>query len=229
MVPKNADKWLANYESNLNAAVKSARLSAWNVDGPVEGLGNVELGIASGPKGAMALRKGLTPQTKLCDRTGENPVGENRVSKLDEAMNAAIEELGRLARAEAAVGQPIVAGAYTIVPICQVGFGGGMARGGVLRIGMGDEDQDKAGDRSGGGLGFGGGVRPIAVVIIGPEGARIEPVPQPGQTEAWAKAVNEVGRRFGATMSADPADPNRPASAPNDPSHKDLPKETGQG
>lgn len=90
-----------------------------------------------------------------------------------------IETLLDTTGVEKVYGSPVRRGDYTIIPTAEVvagigfgvGFGSGEAPGGD-----GDEGQAQTG---GGGGGGGGGrtlSRPVAVVIVGPEGVRVEPV-----------------------------------------------------
>lgn len=66
------------------------------------------------------------------------------------------------------IGEPIRLGDTTVIPLLSVGFGFGAGRGDAQVVG-------KNGGQVGVGAG-GGGVRPIAMVIAGPDGVRIEPV-----------------------------------------------------
>jgi uncharacterized spore protein YtfJ len=110
------------------------------------------------------------------------------MSELDEVLDAAVDELGRMAKAQACVGDPITAGAYTVIPIASVGFGGGLGRG----MGPRAEDRDKGG---GGAFGFGGGVRPVAVIIIGPDGVKIEPIPDLDKGD-WSQVLGALTDRL---------------------------------
>ncbi len=114
------------------------------------------------------------------------------MSELDDVLDAAVDELGRMAKAQACVGDPIIAGAYTVIPIASVGFGGGLGRG----MGPRAQDNDSIGEKGGGGgFGFGGGVRPVAVIIIGPEGVRIDPIPDLDRSE-WTEVVGALTDRL---------------------------------
>jgi uncharacterized spore protein YtfJ len=84
-----------------------------------------------------------------------------------------------IANVEAAFGPSRVVGDHTIIPVAEVvgGLGSGMGGG---------RDQTGA---SGGGAGSGGGVtvRPIATVVVGPEGVTVKPVYD--LTKIWLAAL----------------------------------------
>lgn len=87
-------------------------------------------------------------------------------------------QVGDLAHSDVVIGEPIELGAVTIVPLSRVsiGFGGGGAAG------EGEAPQKKgkrpgSGRGSGGGGGGGGKVRPVAVIVFGPDGVSVEPIP----------------------------------------------------
>jgi uncharacterized spore protein YtfJ len=71
-------------------------------------------------------------------------------------------------------GEPVRSGDYTVITACEVGSGGGFGFGG----GSSPADADGQGAAEGGGGGGGGGAngRPVALIVIGPDGVRIEPI-----------------------------------------------------
>ena len=89
------------------------------------------------------------------------------------------EEMEKLLTAKSVVGEPMVVGEYTIVPLLSRGFGFG-AGGGVGKGKNGDNhDGEGSGGGTGGGTGGGGGVKPVAVIIISKDGVRVEPIQGP--------------------------------------------------
>lgn len=104
-------------------------------------------------------------------------------------QNAANELMGRLfdaARPEAVYGEPVTQGEYTVITASEisVGLGYGYGGGGGMGPGQaGEEGVPEAGEAvgygSGGGGGGGSGARPVAVIEIGPNGVRVEPVVDP--------------------------------------------------
>jgi uncharacterized spore protein YtfJ len=87
-------------------------------------------------------------------------------------LAAGFARLDAAARAESTVGSPQQVGDRTIIPLAEVFYGGGFGLGG---------GEDRAASRPGGsglggGGGFGGRVRPVAVIDVGPQGVRVRPV-----------------------------------------------------
>jgi uncharacterized spore protein YtfJ len=113
------------------------------------------------------------------------------MAKVDEVLKDAVEELGRMANVKACAGEPITAGAYVVIPIATVAFGGGFGLGGR---GGAERNTDTDG---GGGVGFGGSVRPVAAIIIGPDGVRVEPIPDLERGD-WTNLVGALADRLGA-------------------------------
>jgi uncharacterized spore protein YtfJ len=89
-----------------------------------------------------------------------------------------LEEMTDVANVKAVYGEPVSAGEYTVITAAEVsaslGFG----------YGMGGSDNPPSGDDGVGETGFGGGGggggytigRPVAAIIAGPEGVRVEPI-----------------------------------------------------
>ena len=77
----------------------------------------------------------------------------------------ALQNLEKLFTSKTVVGEPIQIDSYTIVPLLSVGmgFGAGSGTGG-----------DGKTNGTGGGFGGGGGVKPVALIISGKDGLRVE-------------------------------------------------------
>jgi uncharacterized spore protein YtfJ len=109
------------------------------------------------------------------------------VQDQEQAMEL-MEKLIDVAQPGAVYGEPVTAGEHTVITASEVkvgmGFGFGSGGGtGPGPVGEGSEDEGEGGGADfssgyGGGGGGGGvsGARPVAVVSIGPEGVRVEPV-----------------------------------------------------
>jgi uncharacterized spore protein YtfJ len=105
------------------------------------------------------------------------------MDKYQEQSREWMDKLLAAAKPGAVYGEPIISGGYTVVTASEVtagggfgyGFGGGSAPASASGQTSGQE-QENAG--AGGGIGGGGGSagRPVATIIIGPEGVRVEPV-----------------------------------------------------
>lgn len=88
------------------------------------------------------------------------------------SLEESMERLLAVANAGAVFGQPITQGSTTIVPCSEVAAGIGLGSG----TGYGPDNQGR--QTGGGGAGGGGGARgrPVAAIVITPEGVRVEPV-----------------------------------------------------
>ncbi len=121
----------------------------------------------------------------MTDKNKENVMDDEFVVEVPsdvESANAVLadtmETLLETADVNRVYGSPIKRGDYTIIPTAEVlavaGFGVGYGSG---EGPMGENDQPE-GQGMGGGGGGGGKAfsRPVAIVISGPEGVRVEPV-----------------------------------------------------
>lgn len=81
---------------------------------------------------------------------------------VNELYDESLEELANILVADSVVGEPVETDHGTIVPLLSAGFG----------FGAGGANGE--GTSKGAGAGAGGGIKPVAVVVVGPEGVRIE-------------------------------------------------------
>jgi uncharacterized spore protein YtfJ len=79
-------------------------------------------------------------------------------------LEGSLTHLEHLLSSKTVLGEPLKVDGYTLVPVLSVGlgFGSGSSNGKDQRFG------------TGGGLGAGGGVKPVALVIIDKDGLRVE-------------------------------------------------------
>ena len=105
------------------------------------------------------------------------------VDKYQEQGQAWMEKLLAAARPGAVFGEPVTAGSYTLITASEIGAGGGFGfagGGGLSPAATSSETPAERQEDSRGGSGIGGGGgstgRPVATIIIGPEGVRVEPV-----------------------------------------------------
>ena len=104
----------------------------------------------------------------------ENGVFTMDFSSQDEAL-ALIARLHETARPNAAFSEPLKSGDYTVIMASEVYVGLGAGFGG----GVGQDNDGASGGGTGGGGGGGAGARPVAMIEIGPAGARVEPIVDP--------------------------------------------------
>lgn len=108
------------------------------------------------------------------------------MEEVERLLTTAVGELERILNSKTVVGEPITVGEATLIPLVSVGFGFG-AGGGT------GSPPGQSGQGLGGGTGGGGGIRPVAVLIIDPQGVRLEPV-KGGTVSLMEKIADVVGR-----------------------------------
>ncbi len=106
------------------------------------------------------------------------------MEKSQEQSNKVMERLFAAAQPGAVYGQPVVSGNYTIITASEIAAGGGFGSG----FGVGPPDASSSaqtgtsqaagamGRAGGGGGGGGSSGRPVAVIVIGPDGVQIKPI-----------------------------------------------------
>jgi len=82
-------------------------------------------------------------------------------------------KMADVARVDAVFGQPVERGDTTIIPCCVISVGGGMGFGSGP---SGGNEQRQMVVGQGGGAGGGATGRPIAVIVMSPDGVRVEPI-----------------------------------------------------
>jgi uncharacterized spore protein YtfJ len=104
----------------------------------------------------------------------------------NEQLRTALERIFAAAQPGAVYSEPVVSGNYTIITASEVTSGGGFGSG----VGFGaatpsakkqpgeEGSQSEQANNGGGGIGGGGGSagRPVAIIIIGPDGVTVKPV-----------------------------------------------------
>ncbi len=91
-------------------------------------------------------------------------------------MTASAQFMSRMvdiANANAVFGQFVERGDTIIIPCCEVSMGGGMGIGSGPRE---SSEQRKVSTGEGAGAGGGASGRPIAVIVMSPEGVRVKPI-----------------------------------------------------
>lgn len=115
-----------------------------------------------------------------------NEVAQSGDMNPQQIVETIADKLFAAAHTRAVYGEPVTSGNYTVITASEVGSGGGGGGGG----GYGPTPQKPAPEGTmaeaqqaepmvgGSGVGMGGGAfaRPVAVVVIGPEGVEVKPV-----------------------------------------------------
>lgn len=114
---------------------------------------------------------------------------------IDNLFGKAIEEIERMLNSKTVVGEPITVGDHTLIPLVSVGFGFG--------AGGGEGNDPKKGVGSGGGTGGGGGVKPVALVIVGPDGVRLDSVK--GGAATLVEKIADAAGKFASTKAPEKA------------------------
>lgn len=90
---------------------------------------------------------------------------------IEKLVQTTLGEIEKVLNTKTVVGEPITVEGTTIIPLISIGFGFGAGGG----SGKGEVKQTSEGI-GGGATAGGAGVKPIAVLIIDKDGARIEPI-----------------------------------------------------
>ncbi|TMC23504.1 MAG: hypothetical protein E6J34_02570 [Chloroflexi bacterium] len=109
--------------------------------------------------------------------------------KTSEQFSSLFDRIFAAAHSESVYSKPVISGNYTVITASEVTSGGGFGSGGgigpELPLSIIKKRPDEAASHAeqvnsggGGGIGGGGGSagRPVAVIIIGPEGVTVKPV-----------------------------------------------------
>jgi len=117
---------------------------------------------------------------------------------VEQLLKTAMGEIERMLNTKTVVGEPIVIEGNTFIPLVSVGFGFG-AGGGTGRMKAG-----QVGEGTGGATGGGGGVKPVALLIINKDGVRVEPI-KGATTSVLEKVAETIGKtvRGAGGQSAD--------------------------
>ena len=112
---------------------------------------------------------------------------------IENLFGKTVDEIERLLNTKTVVGEPITAEGHTLIPLVSVGFGFG--------VGAGEGNDPRKGAGSGGGTGGGGGVKPVALVVVGKDGVRVEPI-KGAAASVFEKIAEVAGKAVGSSSSA---------------------------
>jgi uncharacterized spore protein YtfJ len=98
-----------------------------------------------------------------------------------ERANELIGRLFDVTQPSAVFSQPVTNGTYTVITASEVTVGMGAGYGGGGGVGQDNDEGETAASGFGGGGGGGGTAmaRPVAAIIIEPDGVRVEPIMDP--------------------------------------------------
>jgi uncharacterized spore protein YtfJ len=111
---------------------------------------------------------------------------------LESLVKTTMGEIERLVNTRTLVGDPIVIGDNTLIPLISVGFGFGAGSN------TGISTTKQKGEMSGAGSGGGAGIKPVAVIVINKDGVKVEPVMSgvsgaiEKMTETAPKAIEKI-------------------------------------
>lgn len=118
----------------------------------------------------------MADETRPVRVGGAVPVaaGADSIHATGDLISGVMREIERVLDAKHVVGEPLTFGSTTVVPLLSVGFGFGGGGGG----GGGTDKDSNMGQGGGSGGAGGGGAKPLAVLVIGDDGVRLEPIPE---------------------------------------------------
>ena len=108
---------------------------------------------------------------------------------VEKLIQAALREIETTLNVRHVVGEPVTIGEHTIVPLISIGFGFGVGSG------TGKAEEIMKGEGAAGASMGAGGMKPIGVVVIGPEGARVEPLKGASASLVESLAASVFGSR----------------------------------
>lgn len=114
------------------------------------------------------------------------------MSDVERLFAKAIGEIERLLNTKTVVGEPITVDGHTLIPLVSAGFGFG--------VGSGEGTDPKRGTGQGGGTAGGGGVKPVALIIVDQHGVRLEPI-----KGGAASVIEKIAEVAGKAAAARPA------------------------
>ena len=114
------------------------------------------------------------------------------MADIENLFGKAINEIERMLNTKTVVGEPITAEGNTLIPLISVGFGFG--------VGAGEGNDPKKGAGTGGGTAGGGGVKPVALVIVNKDGVRVESVK--GAAASLVDKIADVAGKYAASKPA---------------------------
>lgn len=115
-----------------------------------------------------------------------------------ERANALLGKLFEVTKPTAVYSEPVVSGEYTVITASEMTASFGVGYGGGMGISPTEDEGEETKSSTGSGGGGGGGGttmgRPVAVVSIGPDGVKVDPILDP--TKFGIAIATAVGAMF---------------------------------
>jgi uncharacterized spore protein YtfJ len=139
------------------------------------------------------------------ENTGPDQTASGVTDKALDTIGQVLRQLTSSATVEAAFGPPTTAGDRTVIPVAETFCGAGFGMGG----GQGPTPEGAVGGGFGGGAGGATRSRPVAIIVIEPEGVSVRPIVDMTQIVLaafsvsvfgllWARRIARRGRQVGA-------------------------------
>jgi len=103
------------------------------------------------------------------------------MADVESVTKTTLEEIEKVLSSKTVVGEPMTIEGNTLIPLISIGFAFGAGAG----MSMG---RKKEGEGTGAGTGGGAGVKPVAVIVVGKEGVKVEPI-----MGGMASAIERIG------------------------------------
>ena len=113
----------------------------------------------------------------------------NMTQDVEKMIQAALGEIETALDTKRVVGDPVTIGEHTIVPLISIGFGFGVGSG------TGKAEEIMRGEGAAGASMGAGGMKPIGVIIIGPDGPTVEPLKGASASLVESLAAGVIGSR----------------------------------
>jgi len=102
------------------------------------------------------------------------------ITQNQEQARELMDKLVAVAEPGTVFAEPVSVGDYTVITASEIRVGAGMGFGGGFGEGSSDDEEGEGQEGSGAGVGGGaGGVssgRPVAAIVVGPNGVHVEPI-----------------------------------------------------
>jgi len=113
------------------------------------------------------------------------------MEEVNKLLKTAVEDIERVLNSKTVIGDPITVEGATIIPLVSIGFGFGA--GGASRKPT-SETEDVETEDVAGGTGAGGGVKPVAVIVVSKEGVKLQSLSGGSTFSIIEKVVDSVGK-----------------------------------